>query len=136
MTGHRSLNSQPRPVSRPTPVLHVHQTGFRYTGEANPSAGRTRTSARPVGYRPYVAGGAKADDTEIGITCRSPGRFFAPTCPASRTSGCIHCLTVICAAGWADFDGHTAMLDALAYLEAARTWSVRAARRGDRRGWL
>lgn len=29
--------AQPSPAPRPTPVLHVHDTGFRYTGEADPS---------------------------------------------------------------------------------------------------
>jgi Type III restriction enzyme, res subunit len=30
--------AQPSPTPRPTPVLHVHNTGFRYTGQADPSA--------------------------------------------------------------------------------------------------
>jgi hypothetical protein len=36
----------------------------------------------------------------------------------------------------ADFDGPMAMLDALAYLKAARAWSVPAALEVSRSGWV
>jgi hypothetical protein len=49
-------------------------------------------------------------------------------------SGCILCWTDLCWWLAADFDGPMAMLDALAYLKAARAWSVPAALEVSRSG--
>jgi hypothetical protein len=54
---------QPCPP-RPTPVLHVHETGFRYTGEANPSV----PGGMAAIYRDLVADDARATQVIIDVT--------------------------------------------------------------------
>jgi superfamily II DNA or RNA helicase len=52
------------PAPRPTPVLHVHETGFRYTGEANPSVGGGMAAI----YRDLVADDARATQVITDVT--------------------------------------------------------------------
>lgn len=52
------------PVPRPTPVLHVHETGFRYTGEANPSV----PGGMAAIYRDLVADDARATQVITDVT--------------------------------------------------------------------
>jgi superfamily II DNA or RNA helicase len=55
---------QPHPAPRPTPVLHVHETGFRYTGEANPSV----PGGMAAIYRDLVADDARTTQVITDVT--------------------------------------------------------------------
>ncbi|MBV8996718.1 MAG: hypothetical protein JO287_24120, partial [Pseudonocardiales bacterium] len=54
----------PCPAPRPTPVLHVHETGFRYAGEANPSV----PGGMAAIYRDLVADDARATQVITDVT--------------------------------------------------------------------
>jgi superfamily II DNA or RNA helicase len=54
----------PDPAPRPTPVLHVHETGFRYTGEANPSV----PGGMAAIYRELVADDARTIQVITDVT--------------------------------------------------------------------
>ncbi len=55
---------QPGPPPRPTPVLHVHETGFRYTGEADPSV----PGGMAAIYRDLVADDARTTQVITDVT--------------------------------------------------------------------
>jgi superfamily II DNA or RNA helicase len=55
---------QPGSAPRPTPVLHVHETGFRYTGDADPSA----PGGMAASYRDLVADDARTTQVITDVT--------------------------------------------------------------------
>jgi superfamily II DNA or RNA helicase len=55
---------QPTPTPRPTPVLHVHDTRFRYSGEADPSA----PGGMAAIYRDLVADDARTSQVITDVT--------------------------------------------------------------------
>jgi len=55
---------QPGPAPRPLPVLHVRDTGFRYTGEANPSA----PGGMAAIYRDLIADDARTTQVVNDVT--------------------------------------------------------------------
>jgi superfamily II DNA or RNA helicase len=55
---------QPTPTPRPTPVLHVHDTRFRYTGQADPSA----PGGMAAIYRDLVADDSRTSQVITDVT--------------------------------------------------------------------
>ena len=62
--------------------------------------GRTRAPAGLAGCRRCVAGGARAAAREPGVPAADQGGSSRPSDRRRCMSGCIHCWTAICAAGW------------------------------------